>query len=123
MKFISLFLALIFLSSCSSMVDDSGLEFHEYKYSKLSAWNSANIKKGFKAFQETCKNIETKRVKSQRVFYENMNLWRSKCKQALSINPNSNQARGFFENSFTPHLVTYNGKAKGKFTGYFEKAS
>jgi membrane-bound lytic murein transglycosylase A len=105
----------LFLASCFSRTD--GLQLEEQNYSSLSGWSANSVSSGLEAFKKTCSAINSSRLQSNRLFSENRDIWQQKCQQArYSKNPKS-----FFEQNFRPHLVTYNGSTRGKFTGYFEK--
>lgn len=114
-----LFVATILLFSLTSCFSyqQSGVSLTPYNYSQLHGWEDRNIIKGFTAFRKTCLAINSSKINSTKVFSENKNVWQNKCYQANT----ARSAKFFFESNFRPYLVSYNGKAKGKFTGYFEK--
>ncbi len=111
-------LAFVFLlSSCAVGQRKTGVELQNYSFEKLSGWEEKNIVGGLKSFQRTCSAIFTKKIQSQRIFSDNTRIWQDKCISSR----NARNSKRFFEDNFSPYLVTYNGTNKGIFTGYFEK--
>ena len=116
-KLITLFFVSLLLTSCAGFEGSSKVNLHKYNYSQLKGWNNTNVYGGFKAFQKTCSALGSSKIRSEKVFSSNMNIWKDKCdKSKIAKNPTQ-----FFEQNFIPYLVSYGKDPKGKFTGYFEK--
>jgi membrane-bound lytic murein transglycosylase A len=117
-KFAVFFLFPLILASCVTGADKpSKINLHKYNYNQLKGWNSGNINQGFKAFQKSCAVINSSKIKSKKLFASNMSIWRNKCAKAMATkNP-----KQFFEQNFSPYLISYRNNPKGKFTGYFAK--
>jgi membrane-bound lytic murein transglycosylase A len=103
------------LSACFS--SRTGIELEEKNFSSLSGWSDNAAVGGLQAFKKTCDALYSSKVQASPLFSENKYVWREKCSKAKS----ARNSKIFFEQNFRPHLVTYNGSVRGKFTGYFEK--
>jgi membrane-bound lytic murein transglycosylase A len=115
-RFFAIFFLSLVLVSCS-LQSGKGVNLQRYDYSKLTGWNNNNIHSGFKAFRDSCSVLSGSKIRSKALFADNMNVWKNKCSQAgKTRNP-----KQFFENNFTPYLVSNGSNPKGKFTGYFGK--
>ncbi len=114
---ISVLVVMIFSLAACAVPSKRGVSLQQKNYSQLSGWSEAAAKPGMQAFRKTCGALNSRKVQENKLFSANKRIWQEKCVAARS----AASSKQFFENNFTPYLVTFNGSDKGTFTGYFEK--
>lgn len=98
----------------------TGLELEVKTFADLPDWNKDNQGEALEAYKLSCgalaantsEYLGNAEIKIKTADYLRL------CNQAQNLD--RHQFRIFLENNFTPYLVTYNGKAEGKFTAYYE---
>lgn len=110
------------------------------EYSQLAGWSADNHAEAFASFLQSCNAIGRRSDDSatgKGVLELSTREWKAACAQAMQLNAtaidpalaaagyNANavtmeQARLFFESSFTPYRASNRGNAAGLFTGYYE---
>ena len=113
-RIVSSLIILVLLTSC---VSQKGVTLKPYSYQRLSGWEEKNIVAGLNGFKKTCGAINSSKILSEKLFADNRTIWNEKCAKAKV----ARSGKKFFEDNFSPYLVSYNGSAQGTFTGYFEK--
>jgi membrane-bound lytic murein transglycosylase A len=92
-------------------------------YDKLSGWDADNHAQALETFKMSCSLLaQSPRGRSSGSGLKiPRDTWISLCADASRIPMgNTEQARVFFEQHFTPYRITNNGKDRGLFTGYYE---
>jgi len=100
------------------------LNLSRQSFANLPAWQNDNFDQFHQAYQKSCNTI-LKRG-SQNNFYSDPRFgknqeWQILCRQYKELNhSNINGIRQFFEQNYTPYLVSNNNESEGLFTGYYE---
>lgn len=95
-------------------------------FSALYGWNNDDHRDGLKAFLISCERI--KKMSPSKPIAGSAAIpggtaanWLGPCNAGTKFNGADRQSvKQFFQNWFTPYLVTDNGDGNGLFTGYFE---
>ncbi len=94
-------------------------------FSALKGWRADAHARAFSAFLKSCAPrlapFETERSR-QNPKKSGKNRYLKICRAAAKLgeNPGNIQARRFFEKYFAPYQVSWKGRKKGLFTGYYE---
>ena len=91
-----------------SFVSPNGGQYTATDYTALPSWQKQDFSGSLKSFQNSCKALG------------NQPQWAEVCRIANATPANAAQA--FFEQNFTPWVVSQNGQLAGTVTGYYEPA-
>lgn len=91
-----------------SFVSPNGGQYTATDYTALPSWQKQDFSGSLKSFQNSCKALG------------NQPQWIDVCRIANATPANAAQA--FFEQNFTPWVVSQNGQLAGTVTGYYEPA-
>ena len=112
-----LFCYLLALTSCAGKT--SHVSYTKSSYSQLRNWSKDDHAKALATYVKSC--ARSKKIDTAEVF---ASLPKDKIKQEWNkvclIAKKSKNPRAFFENNFTPYLVSNKNKERGLFTGYYE---
>lgn len=109
---------LLVLANCAGKT--SRVNYTKASYNQLQNWDNDDHAKALATFTKSC--ARAKKIDSAEIF---ASLPKDKIKQewskVCSSAKQSKNPKAFFENNFTPYLVSdNNNRQKGLFTGYYE---
>ncbi len=99
-------------------IDTTAKGFHlqEASFLNLEGFNDDNLLNAEKALRKSCERLARRPI----AYYAEKQEWQNVCKKMLAETFTNNTAfKRFLKNNFKPYLVTYDGEAKGLFTGYY----
>lgn len=94
-------------------------------FSNLQGWENDAVDKALEAFNKSCVTILKRAAKkpfNSNINYAGLNEdWQAPCRTLIIAYPkNTQQARSFFEDYFTPYAIYADNDNEGLFTGYYE---
>jgi membrane-bound lytic murein transglycosylase A len=120
---ITYIICFILLVSCSHKPKDN-IKLQKDSFKNLPGWEQDDHDQVIEAFNRSCKRIKKIspngeiRNSTRTVSFGKVKDWLLMCERSQYFV----DSKVFFEENFTPYLVTNNGKEKGLFTGYYEVA-
>lgn len=114
MKKSVLLLIVVIFTSCVKSNFKNGLTLKEVPFNNLEDWQYDDMNLAFNAFSLSC----LKPQKSDALITFDQKKLKNICKIQKDYFPVN--AKSFFEENFVPHLISYNSKSTGTFTGYHE---
>lgn len=109
---------LLFVTGCALFVKPDHFESRPISFAELNGWESDDHAEALVAFNRSCPVL----ARSPRPETTGSNIvvsaatWKRLCQKALQ----ATSAKLFFEDNFTPLLISNNGSERGLFTGYYE---
>lgn len=127
-KLLKIFCLCLLLLSCEKKEEQKSapkeetpaVKLEKASFKNLNGWKKDNLQDAITAFKKSCERINSSsaeylgnaEVKIKTSDYAEL------CRKLNTVHPKD--YRKYFENNFTPWLVTYNGTPQGKFTSYYE---
>jgi membrane-bound lytic murein transglycosylase A len=103
----------------------SEIKLTPVKFSDLKNWYRDELIRAYPAIKASCEQL----FKEKNEYMSNSEIqipteaYRLACQKMLNANiTTSAELRYFLDKTFTPYLVTENGKPEGKFTAYYESS-
>lgn len=126
-RLLKIFCLCLLLLSCEKKEEQQpapketpAVKLEKASFKNLKGWKKDNLQDAITAFKKSCEKINL----SSSEYLGNAEVkiktrdYAALCRKLNKVQPK--EYRKFFENNFTPWLVTYNGAPEGKFTSYYE---
>lgn len=123
-KFLILFVAFLFLSSCEKPKQEPNLLVTPSSFEKLPGWGEDKLLSFTQAFERSCSRIQMRKAETAFSAIKEAGTngqWQFICSQFASLKSSDSTAlKTFFETYFQPFQLGNNKDSTGLFTGYFE---
>jgi len=117
-RFLAASLVLLSLAGCGMFERPDHYESKPITFADLKGWDADNHAEALMAFNKSCPILarSPRKATTGSGIEISKATWKRLCDKAAT----TNDPKGFFEENFTPHLISNNGNEKGLFTGYYE---